>query len=421
VSRNLPVRLAAAPVRSRHGAFLEALRARTRPVPGAAGRLDALVVVPGRRLPRHEPEPPVEPGPERAPVEIASAESGDEASPATTAVDAPPEQAPAALQSMPAVAAEAGALPATPPVVSSRPAASLPVHRPAERPRVPLVRRLAGSLAPAARAIGLVRPAAIDRAIAPVRPALGPVARAAPAVERPPTPGDTHPPHRAERRVEQPPPLVRSPVEQRFGADLSGVRVHRGPGSTATTRAIRAQAFTAHGDVHVPAELGPLDRGRAKALLTHELVHVVQQRGLTPPPAEGSSRGRALEAQARELELAAARPAPEFVAPPPELFVKPPAAAAAAEPVPWRPPRDEIARPLEPQQAAVAGVPAISGPPLGAGIQRAPEAAAAGAPTPAAEPSLDEVVNRLYDRISSRLRAELLVDRERAGALTDLR
>ena len=51
-----------------------------------------------------------------------------------------------------------------------------------------------------------------------------------------------------------------------------------------------------------------------------------------------------------------------------------------------------------------------------AGVQRAGEAAAA--PT-GPEPSLDEVVDRLYDQFSSRLRAELLVDRERAGALTD--
>jgi hypothetical protein len=41
------------------------------------------------------------------------------------------------------------------------------------------------------------------------------------------------------------------------------------------------------------------------------------------------------------------------------------------------------------------------------------------APQPGAE--LDELARRLYDRIRVRLRGELLVDRERAGLLTDLR
>ena len=34
---------------------------------------------------------------------------------------------------------------------------------------------------------------------------------------------------------------------------------------------------------------------------------------------------------------------------------------------------------------------------------------------------LDELVLRIYDRLRSRLRRELLVDRERAGLLTDFR
>ncbi|HEY2672855.1 MAG TPA: hypothetical protein VGJ07_21115, partial [Rugosimonospora sp.] len=34
---------------------------------------------------------------------------------------------------------------------------------------------------------------------------------------------------------------------------------------------------------------------------------------------------------------------------------------------------------------------------------------------------LDELAGRLYDRLRSRLRMELLLDRERAGMLTDFR
>jgi hypothetical protein len=56
--------------------------------------------------------------------------------------------------------------------------------------------------------------------------------------------------------------------------------------------------------------------------------------------------------------------------------------------------------------------PASAGPAIGA------------APSPgqaAAETDMDELAGRLYDRIRTRLKSELLVDRERAGLLTDLR
>jgi hypothetical protein len=37
------------------------------------------------------------------------------------------------------------------------------------------------------------------------------------------------------------------------------------------------------------------------------------------------------------------------------------------------------------------------------------------------ETEMDELARKLYDRIRTRLKSELLVDRERAGFLTDLR
>jgi hypothetical protein len=45
----------------------------------------------------------------------------------------------------------------------------------------------------------------------------------------------------------------------------------------------------------------------------------------------------------------------------------------------------------------------------------------ASAPHRAAETDMDELAGKLYDRIRNRLKTELLVDRERAGFLTDLR
>ena len=46
---------------------------------------------------------------------------------------------------------------------------------------------------------------------------------------------------------------------------------------------------------------------------------------------------------------------------------------------------------------------------------------AATGPSPASESEMDELARKLYDRIRGRLKTELLVDRERAGFLTDLR
>ncbi len=46
---------------------------------------------------------------------------------------------------------------------------------------------------------------------------------------------------------------------------------------------------------------------------------------------------------------------------------------------------------------------------------------AATGPSQASETEMDELARKLYDRIRGRLKTELLVDRERAGFLTDLR
>jgi len=207
--------------------------------------------------------------------------------------------------------------------------------------------------------------------------------------------------------VSSAPESVRAPVEQRFGVDLSHVAVHRGALAGQEAERIRAQAFTAAGDVHLPADAGPLETGRGRTLLTHELVHAVQQRRLAPAlPAERSSDGRALEAEARSME-AAARSAPRSAVPEGSGTVHLPSDPGPSEALfPHRAP------------GPIAGSSSGVGPP--AGIQRAEEAAET-PHGPVAEPSIDDVVTRIYDRISSRLRAELLIDRERVGALTDVR
>ena len=80
-------------------------------------------------------------------------------------------------------------------------------------------------------------------------------------------------------------------------------------------------------------------------------------------------------------------------------------------------------QPLAPDPGAPAGL-APSRPEHA--VQRAEaEGASTGgaAPAPGGESpeALDELAGKLYDRIRARLRDELLVDRERAGLLTDVR
>ena len=205
------------------------------------------------------------------------------------------------------------------------------------------------------------------------------------------------------------PPAMRAPVEQRFGVDLSRVQVHRGPESAAAARRLRARAFTAFGHVHIPNEAGPLTAGPGRALLAHELVHAAQQQRGSSLPSEASSQGRALEEEAQRFERASGRAAATSHADAPAVD-----ASSARDPARALLASDELAA-----SASVLVSRLADGLTLPAGVQRAAEAGAAASAPTAPEPSLDEVVNQLYDQFSSRLRAELLVDRERAGALTD--
>jgi len=202
-----------------------------------------------------------------------------------------------------------------------------------------------------------------------------------------------------DERVEQPPPTVRADVERHFGADLTRVPVRRGHESATVARRLRARAFTAGGEVHVPADVGPLDRGPGRTLLRHELVHVVQQRRAPQVPVESSDQGRALEAEAQRL---ASEPGLEGERWPARRGV-----VLSEAGVPLGRPR--IVEPAAPQPPA---------PPQAPPVQRAAEQPASGE-TPATEPSPDEMLDRLYEQFSSRLRGELLIDRERAGTLTD--
>jgi hypothetical protein len=76
---------------------------------------------------------------------------------------------------------------------------------------------------------------------------------------------------------------TRAYFEPRFGADLSGVRVHTNPSAASTAAAINARAFTVGSDiVFGDGEYAP-DTDTGRHLLAHELTHVGQQGNLERP------------------------------------------------------------------------------------------------------------------------------------------
>jgi hypothetical protein len=138
----------------------------------------------------------------------------------------------------------------------------------------------------------------------------------------------------AERGVgsERVPDELVSAFRASHGADVSDVPVHRGEEAARHAQAIQAGAFTSGGEVFLPAEAGPLTEPGARAMLAHELAHVVQQRTLgSSLPDEHSAHGLDLEAQARAHEEWARHGA--IGAPPVRLRATPPAGHAPSAPM----------------------------------------------------------------------------------------
>jgi len=70
---------------------------------------------------------------------------------------------------------------------------------------------------------------------------------------------------------------IRKPMEQAFGADFGGVKVHTDSRSDQLNQSIQARAFTTGQDVFFrQGEYNPGSRG-GQELIAHELTHVVQQ------------------------------------------------------------------------------------------------------------------------------------------------
>jgi hypothetical protein len=77
-------------------------------------------------------------------------------------------------------------------------------------------------------------------------------------------------------------PSVRGPLEARFGANFDDVRIHTGPAASALCRTLGARAFTFGRDVVFAEGQYAPDSPAGRRLLAHELVHVLQQRSLSP-------------------------------------------------------------------------------------------------------------------------------------------
>ncbi|MCA9958773.1 MAG: DUF4157 domain-containing protein, partial [Anaerolineales bacterium] len=70
---------------------------------------------------------------------------------------------------------------------------------------------------------------------------------------------------------------VRKPMEQSFGADFSGVKIHTDGQADSLNRSLDARAFTTGQDIFFrQGEYNPGNRG-GQELIAHELTHVVQQ------------------------------------------------------------------------------------------------------------------------------------------------
>jgi hypothetical protein len=72
-------------------------------------------------------------------------------------------------------------------------------------------------------------------------------------------------------------------MEQSFGTDFSGVRIHTGGNAAKLSNDLRAQAFTHGKDIYFNSGKYSPDSSSGKHLLAHELTHVVQQNGAGKP------------------------------------------------------------------------------------------------------------------------------------------
>jgi hypothetical protein len=218
-------------------------------------------------------------------------------------------------------------------------------------------------------------------------------------------------------RLVAPPADLAAAVHASYGVDVSATPIHRGPAVTARAATLSATAFTERGEVFLPDQLGPLTAPAARAGLAHELTHVAQQRILGADlPAEWTPAGQALEQHAVAVEHHVRTGQQTALAPPPPLAVPEMSTSDSIQRQPdhdgpilsWTlpTPPDEPPEPPDELAGYSERLVALCG-------QRLPNLDNS--------TDLDELAEKIYHRLRDMLRGELLVDRERAGLLTDFR
>jgi hypothetical protein len=243
-------------------------------------------------------------------------------------------------------------------------------------------------------------------------------------------------------------------LRRMHGIDVSDVVVSRGPEAGVEARAFGARAFTRDGEVILPDEAGPVERPETRALLAHELTHAAQQRALGPGlPPPGSAAGTALEAQAVATEQRVLGSATGGAPVQPLIHPASPAGAVSwslatglttapvqrqTEEIPTSLPTGNALDPfaLLPRQAdqVVTGQTAETSDPQVSTVRSdAPDLELGQARTRLLElaeqrlldlddpVAVAELAEGIYRRVRTKLRRELLVDRERAGLLSDFR
>jgi len=99
---------------------------------------------------------------------------------------------------------------------------------------------------------------------------------------------------------------TRAFFEPRFGADFSGVRLHRDERAADSARQIGAQAYAAGGDIVFGAGRYAPDSAAGRTLIAHELAHVIQQAAPTGPAATLRRQPEEAPSAPGTLDLAAA-------------------------------------------------------------------------------------------------------------------
>lgn len=98
-------------------------------------------------------------------------------------------------------------------------------------------------------------------------------------------------------------PAIRRSMEQAFGADFSGVRIHADGEADALNRSLKARAFTSGREVYFKSGEYHPESQSGQQILAHELTHVIQQSGATGTHAvDSQGRYRLLQSTPDQAE-----------------------------------------------------------------------------------------------------------------------